>query len=205
MKMADEPVLWHIGISHYSEKVRWALAWKGVEHVRKEVPPGAHMAFALWWSRGSMTTRFRAAARRRAHRRLHGDHRCAGGASTRSRRSIRRTQSTAAMPLTSRTTSTTGPRRFGPAVRLAPHAQGQGAARSVTANDLPGPVGGYRARSRRALPRSRRRSRTLRFRVSVRRCGGEGASRRACGRSIASSRSWTAAIIWWAIRSPLPT
>lgn len=54
--MTDKPVLWHIGISHFSEKARWALAWKGVEHVRKEVPPGAHMAVAYWWSRGSMYT-----------------------------------------------------------------------------------------------------------------------------------------------------
>lgn len=50
------PVLWHIGISHYSEKVRWALAFKGVEHERREVPPPAHMALALAWSRGSIYT-----------------------------------------------------------------------------------------------------------------------------------------------------
>jgi glutathione S-transferase len=50
------PVLWHIGVSHYSEKVRWALAWKGVEHERREPPPGAHMALALWWSRGHTKT-----------------------------------------------------------------------------------------------------------------------------------------------------
>jgi glutathione S-transferase len=51
-----KPVLWHIGVSHYSEKVRWALAWKGVEHERREPPPGAHMGFALWWSRGETKT-----------------------------------------------------------------------------------------------------------------------------------------------------
>lgn len=51
-----KPVLWHIGVSHYSEKVRWALDWKGVEHERREPPPGAHMALALWWSRGETKT-----------------------------------------------------------------------------------------------------------------------------------------------------
>jgi glutathione S-transferase len=34
------PVLWHIEISHYNEKVRWALDYKGVAHVRREVTPG---------------------------------------------------------------------------------------------------------------------------------------------------------------------
>ena len=34
------PVLWHLEISHYSEKVRWALDYKGVTHVRHAVTPG---------------------------------------------------------------------------------------------------------------------------------------------------------------------
>jgi glutathione S-transferase len=51
-----KPVLWHIGVSHYSEKARWALAWKGVEHERREPPPPVHMGLALWWSRGSTKT-----------------------------------------------------------------------------------------------------------------------------------------------------
>lgn len=54
--MSDKPVLWHIGVSHFSEKARWALAWKGVEHERREPPPGSHMLFALWWSRGETKT-----------------------------------------------------------------------------------------------------------------------------------------------------
>src|SRR3954453_7441971 len=33
------PTLWHIPVSHYSEKVRWALSYKDVEHVRR--PSGA--------------------------------------------------------------------------------------------------------------------------------------------------------------------
>lgn len=52
----SKPILWHLGVSHYSEKVRWALEWKGVEHERREPPPGAHMALALWWSRGETKT-----------------------------------------------------------------------------------------------------------------------------------------------------
>ncbi len=52
----SKPVLWQIDISHYSEKARWALAYKGVEHVRRSPMPGAHMAVALWLSRGSSKT-----------------------------------------------------------------------------------------------------------------------------------------------------
>jgi glutathione S-transferase len=53
---ADRPVLWQIGVSHYSEKVRWALAYKGVEHERRSPVPGAHMLFALWLTRGTLKT-----------------------------------------------------------------------------------------------------------------------------------------------------
>jgi glutathione S-transferase len=48
----SQPTLWQIDVSHYSEKVRWALAWKGVEHRRHSPPPGAHMIAALWLTRG---------------------------------------------------------------------------------------------------------------------------------------------------------
>ncbi|MGI8512634.1 MAG: glutathione S-transferase family protein [Solirubrobacteraceae bacterium] len=34
------PVLWHIEISHYNEKVRWALDLKGIEHERRAPLPG---------------------------------------------------------------------------------------------------------------------------------------------------------------------
>jgi glutathione S-transferase len=50
------PVLWHIPISHFSEKVRWALAHKGVEHERRAPLPGAHIAVALWLTRGRHRT-----------------------------------------------------------------------------------------------------------------------------------------------------
>ena len=52
----SKPVLWHIGVSHFSEKARWALAWKGIEHERREPPPPVHMGLALWWSRGETKT-----------------------------------------------------------------------------------------------------------------------------------------------------
>lgn len=52
----SKPVLWHLGVSHYSEKVRWALAFKGVEHERKSAPPGVHIAIALARTRGAHKT-----------------------------------------------------------------------------------------------------------------------------------------------------
>jgi glutathione S-transferase len=52
----DNPTLWQIPVSHYSEKARWALAWKGVEHHRRSPPPGTHMPIALWLTRGAQYT-----------------------------------------------------------------------------------------------------------------------------------------------------
>ena len=52
----SKPTLWHIPVSHYSEKVRWALAWKGVEYERREPPPGPHMAAAMLVTRGEHRT-----------------------------------------------------------------------------------------------------------------------------------------------------
>ena len=51
-----KPVLWHIPISHYNEKVRWALAYKGIEHERKAPLPGAHQLIALALTRGDVNT-----------------------------------------------------------------------------------------------------------------------------------------------------
>ncbi len=51
-----KPVLWHIPVSHYNEKVRWALAYKGVDHERKAPPPPSHMAVALALTRGKAKT-----------------------------------------------------------------------------------------------------------------------------------------------------
>jgi len=38
----DMPVLWHLKVSHYNEKVRWALDYKGVPHARRAVHAGFH-------------------------------------------------------------------------------------------------------------------------------------------------------------------
>ena len=38
--MDGTPVLWHLDISHYNEKARWALDFKGVAHIRRRVTPG---------------------------------------------------------------------------------------------------------------------------------------------------------------------
>jgi glutathione S-transferase len=49
-------ILWQIGVSHFSEKVRWALDYKGVEYERRAPMPSAHMAVALWLTRGRHKT-----------------------------------------------------------------------------------------------------------------------------------------------------
>jgi glutathione S-transferase len=35
----DTPLLWHIPLSHFSEKVRWALDYKGIAHRRRVLGP----------------------------------------------------------------------------------------------------------------------------------------------------------------------
>jgi glutathione S-transferase len=52
----EKPVLWHIEISHYNEKARWALDFKGVDHERRAPTPGGHMLVALWLTRGGHKT-----------------------------------------------------------------------------------------------------------------------------------------------------
>ncbi|HSS31859.1 MAG TPA: glutathione S-transferase family protein [Solirubrobacterales bacterium] len=52
----SKPVLWQISISHYSEKARWALAYKEVDHARRSPLPGTHIPIALWLSRGETIT-----------------------------------------------------------------------------------------------------------------------------------------------------
>lgn len=51
-----KPILWHIPVSHYSEKARWALAHKGIEHERRAPMPSAHMAVSIWHTRGASYT-----------------------------------------------------------------------------------------------------------------------------------------------------
>jgi len=52
----EQPVLWQISISHFSEKARWALEYKRVDHVRRTPLPGMHIPIALWLSRGAAPT-----------------------------------------------------------------------------------------------------------------------------------------------------
>jgi glutathione S-transferase len=40
------PVLWHLKVSNYNEKARWALDYKRVPHVRRAADPGRHQAIA---------------------------------------------------------------------------------------------------------------------------------------------------------------
>jgi glutathione S-transferase len=40
------PVLWQLQISHYNEKVRWALDYKRIPHTRRSLLPGVHMLIA---------------------------------------------------------------------------------------------------------------------------------------------------------------
>src|SRR6266511_170601 len=47
------PVLWHLKVSHYNEKARWALDHKRIPHVRRAAIPGRHAEIAqeLWGGR----------------------------------------------------------------------------------------------------------------------------------------------------------
>ena len=42
------PVLWQFRFSHFNEKARWALDWKGIPHVRRSLLPGFHIPRVLW-------------------------------------------------------------------------------------------------------------------------------------------------------------
>lgn len=46
-------VLWHIELSHYNEKARWALDFKGVPHERRAPMPGLHGVRAAVLTRGA--------------------------------------------------------------------------------------------------------------------------------------------------------
>jgi glutathione S-transferase len=56
MACCMRPILWHIEVSHFSEKARWALQIKGVEHERRAPPPGLHIPLALWLTRARSGT-----------------------------------------------------------------------------------------------------------------------------------------------------
>ena len=46
-------VLWHLEVSHYNEKARWALDYKGIPHERRAPMPGLHGLRALVLTRGA--------------------------------------------------------------------------------------------------------------------------------------------------------
>ena len=56
--MSDStPTLWHISVSHFSEKARWALDYKRVPHTRRAVSvPGLHIPASMWMTRGASQT-----------------------------------------------------------------------------------------------------------------------------------------------------
>jgi glutathione S-transferase len=49
----DTPLLWHLKVSHYNEKARWALDYKGVPHLRRAATPGPHHRIANRLTGGS--------------------------------------------------------------------------------------------------------------------------------------------------------
>ena len=53
--MSSRPVLWHLRISHYSEKIRWALDHKRLPHARRAPMPGFHNVVAKRLTGGTHT------------------------------------------------------------------------------------------------------------------------------------------------------
>jgi glutathione S-transferase len=56
MAVQTKPTLWQIDTSHYAEKVRWVLDYKGIDHARRSLLPGTHIPIALLLTRGSRPT-----------------------------------------------------------------------------------------------------------------------------------------------------
>jgi glutathione S-transferase len=52
----SRPLLWHLPLSPYSEKVRWALDHKRVPHNRRAAVPGLHIPLAVALTRGRSWT-----------------------------------------------------------------------------------------------------------------------------------------------------
>ena len=49
------PILWHLDISHFNEKVRWALDFKRIAHDRRSVFPGLQEPYARFLRAGTTT------------------------------------------------------------------------------------------------------------------------------------------------------
>jgi glutathione S-transferase len=52
----DRPILWQLELSHYNEKVRWALDHKRIPHVRRALLPGVHTVVARRLTGGACDT-----------------------------------------------------------------------------------------------------------------------------------------------------
>lgn len=52
----EVPVLWQLQLSHYNEKVRWALDHKRIPHVRRSLPAGLHRLKARRLTGNTVTT-----------------------------------------------------------------------------------------------------------------------------------------------------
>jgi glutathione S-transferase len=52
-ELGAPPLLWHLKVSHYNEKARWALDYKRIPHRRQAAVPGQHdrIAEELWGGR----------------------------------------------------------------------------------------------------------------------------------------------------------
>jgi glutathione S-transferase len=50
------PVLWQLEISHYNEKIRWALDYKRIPHIRRSLLPGVHLIVARRLTHGEVDT-----------------------------------------------------------------------------------------------------------------------------------------------------
>src|SRR5437764_15272168 len=53
MSTGGMPTLWHLKVSNFNEKARWALDYKRVPHVRRAAIPGRHTAIAKKLGDGS--------------------------------------------------------------------------------------------------------------------------------------------------------
>jgi len=49
------PILWQFRASHFNEKARWGLDWKGIPHVRRSLLPVWHVPRMLWLTRNTQT------------------------------------------------------------------------------------------------------------------------------------------------------
>jgi len=49
----NPPILWHFPISHFNEKARWALDFKGIPHRRRALGPS--YLLKAWWATGRAT------------------------------------------------------------------------------------------------------------------------------------------------------